>query len=376
MEALELSILAKNRQPSSAPMKLNDFDYAEKTSVSANVILTNPNISLFCLDHDHKRAIFVQTPKAINIYKQPFLYNAQYEHAEKLFTLPYETLHKLSETLPEPKLILLYSLCRCGSTLLNNAFNELDTVFSFSEPDVFFNLTALRDIKIKHDIDFIKLSQSSLKLLSKQLKKEDACVIKFRGFSIEIADLLYQAAPNAHHLFLYRNAEPWAKSMARSTKLLETNGLKREPLRPLFNGYPRENFLSYLSQFNARARNWSMLENFALGWLSMMNRYLEHWQAGIPFAALRYEDLIQNPEAMLRKIFDYCGLAKADTPQALQAFSKDSQEGTRFSGKANRQDKTLELNEEHLEQVRAVLRYHVTLNEPDVSLPNTLSISR
>jgi hypothetical protein len=164
--------------------------------------------------------------------------------------------------------------------------------------------------------------------------------------------------------------------MARLTKLLERGGLEKTPVKIKNYIYPIEHFISYLNGMNPRPTELTRLENFALGWLSMMNRYLEHTQAGIAFAALRYQDLTQHPDAMLKAIFDYCGLPATEVAKAKQAFARDSQEGTRFSGKANRQDPTLELTDEHLEQVTKILEHHSQLNDADAILPNTLEVKQ
>lgn len=87
----------------------------------------------------------------------------------------------------------------------------------------------------------------------------------------------------------------------------------------------------------------------------MMNRYVEHYRATIPFIALRNEDLAQQPDQTLKAVFEHCGLDKAGIATARQAFTEDSQAGTRFSGKANRESGTPELQEEHLEQLRSIL---------------------
>ena len=373
MPALELNILAKNRSRSATPARLRDFDTREAGATETTQLLNDPTVTLYCLDDETGQAIFVQTPNEVDIYSHPFLYQAQYEHAQTLFALPYETLHQLARTLAEPKLVFLYSLGRSGSTLLSNAFGELDTVLSLSEPDVFFNLTGLRDVEGKRDTEFLELAKSCGKFLCKRSinKSPSTWLIKLRGFSIEIADILRGAFPNSKNLFLYRDAETWAQSMARLTRLLERGGLEKVSHQATISNYPSERLVSYARKVELPSKL-SMLDSFALGWLSMMNRYLEHYQAGVPFAALRYKDLVQDPDAMLNILFDYCNLDKTEVSKAKKAFAKDSQAGTRFSGKANRKNEHLELQEEHLEQLRSMLRLHPELNQPDVVLPGTL----
>jgi hypothetical protein len=367
----------EGRNPERRLASLEKFSYSQGSAVSTELVVKNPYITLYCLDDKNRRAIFVETPKEVAIYDAPFFYQAQYEHATQLVSVPYEQLISISKALKPPKpLIMLYSLGRCGSTLLSHCFNKLDNTLSVSEPDVFTHITGLREVDLSRDAELKELARACSNLLCKTSPNKEVSIyaFKFRGFCIETADLIHKALPQAKNLFLYRNLEGWMQSMARLTKLLDpaNDSLVKKEINPnMFATYPRVNFISYLRKLEPLPKL-SRLEEFALSWLSMMNRYLEHIEAGIPFAALRYEDLIQESETMLKKVFAYSGLTEADVSKALKAFSKDSQEGTRFSGIANRMDKTLELTENHLEQVRAVLNIHPVLNQPDVILPNTL----
>jgi hypothetical protein len=377
MEALELSIIGKNRTASARPARLTDFTFQPVQQVVIDALMNNPNISLYCLEHDEQKAVFVETVETADIYSQPFLYAAQYEHANKLYTLDLKTFKQIAETLPESKPILLYSLGRSGSTLLGNAFNKLDTVLSLSEPDVFGNLTGLRNAPLTEK-EIVELSGACLKFLCKPSlnKIPTTWLVKFRGFGIEIADLIYQSSPKAINLFLYRDSEGWIRSMARLTKLLERNGLEPRPLFVYTFDYPAENHVSYLKYLNPKPQEMSTLEEFMLWWLSMMNRYLEHVAAGIPFIALRYQDLIRAPERMLEILFKQIGLESSDVAPALKAFGRDSQEGTRFSGKANRENPALELTDEHLKQVTKILQHHSQLSDADVILPNTIEVKQ
>jgi hypothetical protein len=377
VEALELSILSKNRTASARPARLTDFTYRSVGQVEVDFLLSNRNISLYCLEHDEQKAVFVETVETVDVYSQPFLYAAQYEHASKLYTLDLTTFKQVSQTLPASKLIFLYSLGRSGSTLLGNAFNELDTVLSLSEPDVFGNLTGLKNAPLTKE-EVVELSHACLKFLCKSSlrKTPTTWLIKFRGFAIEIADLIQQSSPKATNLFLYRDIEGWVRSMARLTRLLERNGLEPRPLFVYRFDYPAENHVSYLKYLNPRPQAMSSLEEFTLWWLSMMNRYLEHVAAGIPFTALRYQDLIKSPEMVLEILFKHVGLESSSVALALKAFERDSQEGTRFSGKANREDPALELTDEHLKRVAKMLEHHPQLNNADVMLPNTIEVKQ
>ena len=103
-------------------------------------------MSLYCLNHASRQAIFAELPPGIDLASAPFYYQAQFDHAQRLVAVPYAEFHQLAETIPLDlsRLILIHNIGRCGSTLLSSAFNQLDGVISFSEPDVFANFVALR----------------------------------------------------------------------------------------------------------------------------------------------------------------------------------------------------------------------------------------
>ena len=64
----------------------------------------------------------------------PFYFVTQYETAQRLIAVPYDTLHQLAaECQIDPsKIILVYSTGRCGSTLISRVFDQVPEVASFS----------------------------------------------------------------------------------------------------------------------------------------------------------------------------------------------------------------------------------------------------
>lgn len=115
---------------------------------------------------------------------------------------------------PIEKMIMIYSVGRCGSTLLSKVFNQIETVLSLSEPDVFSQIVGLRNPDGSNDTEIAQLLKICIYLLSKPaLKgKQSCCVLKLRSFCIELGDLIYQAFPDSKVIFLYRNAEAVVQS--------------------------------------------------------------------------------------------------------------------------------------------------------------------
>lgn len=66
MGAQRLLIKGKRRDnPASLFLSLKDFQYADAEDVDPRIVVTLPTMSLFCVDHDTRRAIFVETPSDV-----------------------------------------------------------------------------------------------------------------------------------------------------------------------------------------------------------------------------------------------------------------------------------------------------------------------
>jgi hypothetical protein len=210
-----------------------DFRCGPAESMDARRILEDRQITLYCLDDQNRRAVFLETPPDIELTRQAFYNQAQYYHARRVFSVPYEALHELAREKGDAfrNLILIFSVGRCGSTLLSRALNRLDEVTCLDEPDVYMDLTVLRPRDGSRDAEITNLIESCTRLLyrpaaraaGQKVREVNTLALKFRSFSIELADLFYKAFPSARILFLYRNAETWARSNARAiASLLES----------------------------------------------------------------------------------------------------------------------------------------------------------
>ncbi|HTR58228.1 MAG TPA: hypothetical protein VMM27_08635 [Casimicrobiaceae bacterium] len=88
----------------------------------------DPDVSPYCFDLEARELYCVSTP---DISGATFFYQAQRQHARSVIKVPFEAL-------PEPVAspTLIFSIGRCGSTLLHKAF-EAAGVRTVSEPDYF-----------------------------------------------------------------------------------------------------------------------------------------------------------------------------------------------------------------------------------------------
>jgi hypothetical protein len=374
MNARVLNIEKKFRANPILLASLQDFTYQEGDIIDPQVIFDQPAISLYCLDDPGRQAIFVETPPEVDLSQAPFYYQAQFEHAQRLIALPYEALHHLAQNRrpQDEALILIYSVGRCGSTLLSRVFNLPENVLSLSEPDVFTQIVTLRERDGRRDEELAGLLADCVAVLCKPSSQKTPTfwALKFRSFGIEIADLLHRTYPKAKLIFLYRHAESWAQSITRTFQSDDPASAKM--MQRFFEALDR--FIPLLPVYMARTPGGlSAIELLSLLWLSVMQRYMALREQGIQMVATRYEDLRAAPQLLYRRLFDYCGLPMPDPVELERVLASDSQAGSILARSRVRQVETV-LDEAQLAQLRAFLQAEPVINTPDFVAPGTLSI--
>ena len=351
-----------------------DFELSERGFVDTQEVLGNPNISLYCLEPEIQQAIFVKTPDAADILAAPFYYLSQFEHAVQVLKVSYETLDWLAEqvVLDDQRMVLIYSMGRSGTTLTSSAFNQAEDVVSISEPDVFTQLVRMRDFSGSLDAEIGALTRACLLLTCKDWVngQQPVWVIKFRSFVVEIADLIYAIFPQAKCLFLYRNADPWAESFVRAF------GGNEYPTQEQIAGFWMwdKMVVKKIDRFNLDSLediNAGLL--ISLMWLSCMERCLERLEAGQPILPVCFEDLRANPELVIARIFDFCGVHVTDRNLLLDVLKKDSQAKTPISRNKLKQVE-LELTPNDHAMMHQVIVEQPVINTPDYRLPGTLKL--
>ena len=102
-------------------------------------VAENRHLSPYCLDYLNRHMIFAETPPEIELSARPFYYQAQYEAATRLIAIPYDRVHEIAARAHgrAANPVFIFSVGRCGSTLMSKMFGRLDATYSLSEPDVF-----------------------------------------------------------------------------------------------------------------------------------------------------------------------------------------------------------------------------------------------
>lgn len=371
-----LNINEKVRHNPTSFVSLRDFDVTPGGTVSLKSIARNPNVSLYALNHFNREAIFVETPPEVDLSERPFLYQAQYDNAIRLYSMSYKSFLKLANMMrqPDKQLILIHSVGRCGSTLLSTVFNNLPDVLSLSEPEAFTEIVKRREPDGSNEEEMAQLLDAVIQVQCRPTNQivPKTYAIKFRSFSTVMIDLLHRVAPQSNHIFLYRNAEDRARSIARAFKTVEAENEEMDAA----NLRVRSKFVPLISQYADRATNGTLskVEFSMLAWLSGMQKYVELHEAGIPMCAVRYEDMIAEPEKIVRSLFEYCDLPTTPERIALgvKAFERDAQQGSSLARKNLKQDEQNQLTEEHLQEIHQLLAEHTAIHTADFIVPGTI----
>ena len=330
MQAQLLTIEERTRFNDVAFVQPSDFRCREAGTIDAAVILSAPNLSLYCLDPERRRALFVETDA--DVQAAPFLYQAQYAAAQRLIGVPYEVLHALADRVvfDHARLLLIYSVGRCGSTVVSRALRHAQGVVSLSEPDVYSQLQMLREADRRNEAEISALLRSCTHLYFAAAANRggSALALKFRSFGIELSDLFLQNFPRARSVFLYRGGAAWARSVGRAFGFFKPEALPYMP--SMQEAFAR--IVPLVAAFGERhARTIAPTELLACMWTSAMQRARSLQQQGVALLAARYEDTQAQPRALLSALFEHCGIVMHDAAEVERVLAEDAQAGTSIS---------------------------------------------
>ncbi|GAC1471440.1 MAG: hypothetical protein PVSMB7_23180 [Chloroflexota bacterium] len=320
-----LEILERRKDHPMATAAPDDFVCRTIGTADASIVVNDPTVSLYCLDHAARRAVFVQVPREVDITAGPFFYLEQYTHAWRILTMPYAVFHQVAAGIDlRAPLVFIYSTGRAGSTLMSKAFEAMESVTSLSEPDAYTQAVALR-FNGERDPEIRDLVTSATKVLLKPSVTggSSLSVVKFRSFCIEICDLLCAAFPQAGSLFLYRDVDASIRSRARVFGTLD-----RPPEVARGITARLATMTPLLDRELKQREDLDAIEVLCLVWLSTVHAYARCRRDGIAMLPVRYEELIADPPRVLGGILTYLGLSANGMHSALRAFHRDAQAGS------------------------------------------------
>ena len=361
MDAVLHAIEARQRGLEDWVASLSHFELGPAESVSSQILLEQPGWSPYSIEHAQRQMIFVQLPAEIDLAQSVFVYETQYEAAQRVLIVPYDSLPALIDQVPEPEtLIYVPNIGRCGSTLLNQVLNQMDGVWALSEPDV-FTLVGMMDRSEVDEADLRLVLEAATRLAYRPPKPQQRVfAIKSRSQGTFCADLMYRVFPQARFIFMYRDAVSWAKSLYEFVQhygipVVLSDEMKDVGWMLLTGQHNRDYLAPYLGD-----EDMYLEEASTLAWTFNMEYYLRDLTAGIPYFALRYNEFVGEREATLRDLLAHCGLP-------LQGFAEDSQRGTKAE-----QGQTVEFpfTEIHAERVLKMLARHPRFYDSNMLLPD------
>jgi len=363
-------------RPRHAPFRradIRNFRLREIGQLPVGKILENPHITLYSLDFENKRAVFVETPADVNLSQAPFYFDTQFEKAKRALTIPFETMIQLAKsvTIHDNRLIFIYSVGRCGSTLASQIFAQIPGVINISEPYVLSQLVIARNTKAANEDDLVALLEAAICLLCKTAA-ETAWVVKGQSFVIELGDWLHKIYPHTKNLFLYRHAETWLRSglraYGRGVEVSDGENRARDKQRRELLGP----LVPAIAQYDA-SRPLPHAGTLSLMWLTAMERYVQYCNMGIEMLAIRYASWLSAPRKTAEAMLDYCRCRPTDMTAIYETLNRDSQAGTHLSREALEQRKRV-ITELESEELKWHLQNHAFIHEADFEVPNTLKL--
>ena len=349
---------------------LADFDLGPGRVVAPGVEILRGNWSLYTIERVSNSAIFVDLPIGCDLSESAFAYVDQHGLAQRVMIVPFGELAQLADRIAAPDhVIFLFSIGRCGSTLLSQALNATPGVWSLSEPDAYSRLI-LQNYNRSDRIDYsraevISLIRACTRLLFRPPAGRNARVfaIKFRSQALFQADLYHEALPEASCVFLYRDALGWANSFYRMARKYDFPPLLTgDHRRDIWNTVTAADDLRKLTPFVDWEANELPLEDaLAPGWACNMQEYTRHLRDGVPFLALRYNEFNADRLMSLQHLFRHCRLDPALAEKALSAFERDSQAGTLVARDAAADS----LRPDQVTRLRKLLARHPDFGDPD-----------
>lgn len=223
------------------------------------------------------------------IEKIPFFYQWQRGNIKELYSIPFSQYQKINLENKSVEPLFVFSIGRCGSTLLVNLCKSLGKK-TISEPDYLADIkNRVCENETKENIS--KILKWNTDLFSDLFGKNP--LIKLRGSSINDIEIFVDTFPESQYIFMLREPIAWAKSNMKA-----------------FNDSPEE-LAEYLKQG--------------------VESYDKFMQRGITPNLIWYEDLVKDPSKTLQSVFKDSNLINSKKEMILEVMSKDSQEGSSIS---------------------------------------------
>lgn len=324
-------IISREKELEVMAGQLSHFVFGSATPVDSKIVATDRNWTIYCLDPETRQALFLEMPEGTDLGASPFSYMTQFDLAQRAMLVPFDELTHLGDLAPfPPNLVMVYSIGRCGSTLVSKIFAGVENVWSISEPDPVTNLAMNRD---KYEADEIGyLIRASIRLSYRPLPGQeiDTFVVKHRSQLLFFLDPMFEALPEAKNIFLYRDADGWTRSVNQFSQRLRMDAATRtdEDLRRIWNILSCNASETELTRIlNVDDFPAGFEDVLAACWIINMERILAATN-GNADTAFSYTQLNLEREPSVARLLAACDLGAGHLANAMTAYAEDSQKGT------------------------------------------------
>ncbi len=270
-----------------------------------------------------------------------FVTLGQMKTGRYIITMPMDSFLRLTESVrSDGKLIFVHNGARCGSSLVTSILAHTGHVVAWNEPRVLDNICRCYnhwwDRKTSK-----RLLRAAVNMFTKPYRglgtTPIAYVIKLCGTLTPYMDFFFDGHPKASHIFVYRNINSAAASFERVLHHVPSvyPMLLTDRIVGIADLTPALLYISGLPGKVAagmRCRFQNILRVY--GYKAAKNGFeaFQRIQArGLKMTAIRYEDLLADPEYVVSELLKLCGIPLSSMSSALKALEKDSQSAAPFN---------------------------------------------
>ncbi len=349
------------------PVTLRNFVLTHKEFIDPEYIFSD-NVTLLQVTKD--TVIFIEGNNGMPpAFSMGFSFSTigQIATGEYIITMSLETFFRLSERLGkvDNKLVFLHNIARCGGSLVTNILEHTGCVVGWNEPRVLDNITRQMNHTWNRKTSK-RVLQATLRMLAKPYSGIDSSVAKYVikpspcVSTMPYWRMLHEAAPHATQIFIYRDLNAAFHSLIRvvttvpSHMFLYIASLTENPHAPAlcyhWNGTQGLGYTDMTARYN-------YIHEFSYRTIrNAFKAFLEMQKCGLHIPAIKYEDLVSNPESIVAALLREIGIPAEVVPRALKGMEMDSQAQVPFSqekmAKLKEQAKGSKLDPEFLDDMQ------------------------
>ena len=255
--------------------------------------------------------------------------------------MPIHAFLRLAESVrSDGKMIFVHNGARCGSSLVTSILAHTGHVVAWNEPRVLDNICRCYNHWWDRNTSK-RLLWAAVNMFIKPYRglgtTPIAYVIKLCGTVTPYIDLFLDIEYDSLHIFVYRNINRCSRSFERVIPFVPSLYIMLLLAQCVSNPHLLEALLYIAGQPGKVPRRMPVrFKNVCcvFGYKAIKNgmEAFQRIQArGLKVPAIRYEDLLADPEYVVSELLKLCGIPLSLMSSALKALEKDSQSAAPFN---------------------------------------------